>query len=98
MRKVIIILAGLPVLAVVLYSTGFASGFAEAFVASRDAVREHHPGLPTCESQHGQDDAKRVIDNSPLAKQSGLTVVLMKNGATSGTGRFANTPCGRAAS
>jgi hypothetical protein len=52
MRKVMITLGGLSVLAVVLYFTGFAGSFAEAFVTSRDAVLEHHAGLPTCESQH----------------------------------------------
>jgi hypothetical protein len=79
MRKVMITLAGMAVLAVVLYFTGFAGGFAEGFVTSRDAVLEHHAGLPTCESQHGQDDAKRASNDSPLAKQTGVAIVLMSD-------------------
>jgi hypothetical protein len=79
MRKVMITLAGLSVLAVALYFTGFAGSFAEAFVTSRDAALEHHAGLPTCESQHGQDDAKRASDGSPLAKQTGIAIILVSD-------------------
>jgi hypothetical protein len=75
MRKIMITLAGISVLAVVLYSTGFIDGFAENFAAAR----EGHAGLPTCDSPHGQDFAKQATDNSPVAKQVSITVVLVSD-------------------
>jgi hypothetical protein len=75
MRKATIALATIAVLAVVLYSTGFMDGFTENFAAAR----EGHAWLPTCESQHGQDFAKHATDNSPVAKQGGITVVLVSD-------------------
>jgi len=36
-----------------------------------------HPGLPSCESSHGQADAKRAMENSPFAKNLSLTIITM---------------------
>jgi hypothetical protein len=44
---------------------GFVSGF------------EGHPGLPSCDSSHGQSDAKRAIENGPAVKASGITVIAL---------------------
>jgi hypothetical protein len=75
MRKAMIPLAGIAVLAVVLYFSAFVDAFTESFVAAS----EGHGGLPTCESSHGQEDAKRTSDGSPAAKQRGVNAVLVSN-------------------
>jgi hypothetical protein len=64
-------LAGLAVLVVGLYFSGFAEGFVMGF--------EGHPGLPGCDSSHGKSDAQRAVDNSPWAKTSGIAVLAISD-------------------
>lgn len=67
MRKTLIFSGGLALLGALLYSTGFVEGFMSGF--------EGHPGLPSCDSSHGQSDAKQAIENGPLARSSSITVL-----------------------
>jgi hypothetical protein len=67
MRKYLIALVSVGVLGVLLYFSGFMEGFVSGF--------EGHPGLPSCDSAHGQSDAKRAIENGPFAKANGITVI-----------------------
>jgi hypothetical protein len=62
----------------VAYYSGFASGFIEAFEFSFHG----HPGLPSCDSSHGVDDAKRAMDNSPFAKSNNLNIIALINTKT----------------
>jgi hypothetical protein len=59
----------LALLASGLYLTGFFEGFMSGF--------EGHPGLPSCSSSHGQDDAQQAIDNAPFAKASSITILAL---------------------
>ena len=68
-----LVLAGLAALGTGLYFTGNVDAFVENYAWSRDG----HPGLPSCDSSHGQSDAKRAIDNSPFAKTYGIAVVVL---------------------
>jgi hypothetical protein len=69
MRKYLIALVGVGVLGVLLYFSGFMEGFVSDF--------EEHPGLPSCDSSHGQSDAKRAIENGPFAKANGINVIAL---------------------
>ena len=70
MRKASIALAVVAVLGAVLYYSGFTESFVENFAWSFAG----HAGIPSCKSSHGRSDAKRAIENSPVAKTSGITV------------------------
>jgi hypothetical protein len=66
---------------IVLVAVGglaYYSGFVEAFIFAF----EGHPDLPSCDSSHGKDDAKRAMDNSPFAKSSNLNVIALINPKT----------------
>lgn len=65
--KTIIALVSVVVLGLLLYFSGFIEGFISGI--------EGHPGLPSCESSHGQSDAKQAIENSPFAKTSSISVL-----------------------
>jgi hypothetical protein len=78
LRKTLVAVALLGAAAVGLYASGFAEGFVEGFISSVHG----HPGLPSCESSHGQSDAKRAIENSPLAKTTGLSVIALTDPKT----------------
>jgi hypothetical protein len=54
---------------VLLYFSGFMEGFVSGF--------EGHAGLPSCDSSHGQSDAKRAIENGPFAKAGGINVIAL---------------------
>lgn len=73
MRKGAIALAGLAVLGVALYYSGFTEAFVESFTWSAAG----HAGLPSCQSSHGQSDAKHAIENSPFAKTNGIAVIVI---------------------
>jgi hypothetical protein len=68
-RKFAIALFGLVVVGVLLYFSGFFEGFISGF--------EGHPGLPSCESAHGKDDAKRAVENSQVIKAANISVLII---------------------
>jgi hypothetical protein len=65
-RKVIVAVVGVIVLAVPLYFSGFFEGITSHI--------EGHPGLPSCKSSHGRADAKKTIEKSTFFETSGLAV------------------------
>jgi hypothetical protein len=69
LTRSVVALIGLTVLLALLYFSGFIEGFISGF--------QGHAGMPSCESSHGQSDAKRAIENSPLAKTSGVAVLTL---------------------
>lgn len=67
MRKLIIALIGLAILGAVLYFSGFTEAFMYGF--------EGHAGLPSCDSSHGQSDAKAALENAPFAKTLHINII-----------------------
>lgn len=77
MRKRAIALIVVVGLGTLLYFSGFYEGVVSGF--------EGHPGLPSCESSHGQSDTKRAFEGSPFAKSSGIAVIGMSDVKTIST-------------
>jgi len=73
-RTTIIVLIGIVAVALLLYYSGFVESFIYGF--------EGHAGLPSCESSHGQSDAKRAIENAPFAKTLGISIVAISDAKT----------------
>ena len=44
---------------------------------------EHHPGLPSCDTETGLANAKAAMDNSPLLKTNGVSTLAIRNVKTS---------------
>jgi hypothetical protein len=66
-RKLVIALAGMTALVAILYYSGFVESFIYGF--------EGHAGLPSCDSSHGQKDAKNAMENSPMMMTLHLSIV-----------------------
>jgi hypothetical protein len=72
---------GLVVLVCAAVALGrpFISSFISAFISGFSIGRG---GLPSCDSSYGQSGAKQAIENSPLAKTSGITIIAMSDAKT----------------
>src|ERR1700683_5581731 len=83
MRKLWIGLGVMLVIAVAADASWFMTDFARSFSESRKAVLEHHPGLPSCDTETGLLNAKAAMDNSPLLKTNGVSAIAIRNDKTS---------------
>jgi hypothetical protein len=83
MRRLWIGLGVVLVVAVTAYASGFATAFTRSFAESRKAVLEHHPGIPSCDTETGLANAKAAMDNSPLLKTSGISTLAIRSAKTS---------------
>jgi len=73
-HKWAIAMAGAAAIGLLLYFSGFTEAFISGF--------EGHPGLPSCESTRGQSDAKKALENAPLAKSIGIAIIAITNAKT----------------
>jgi hypothetical protein len=83
MRRLWIGLGVVLVVAAAAYASGFATAFTRSFAESRKAVLEHHPGIPSCDTETGLANAKAAMDNSPALKSSGISVLAIRSAKTS---------------
>jgi hypothetical protein len=78
MRKLWIGSGVAMVVAIAAYASGFVTAFTRSFAESRRSVLEHHPGIPSCDTETGLVNAKAAIDNSPLLKTNGITALAIR--------------------
>ena len=74
-RRWIVVICLLLVVITTGCVTGFFHNFAVSFSESRRAVLEGHRDLPSCDSESGLANARTVIDDIPILKQNGVTVL-----------------------
>jgi hypothetical protein len=83
MRKLLIGVGVVLIIAAVAYASGSLNGFTRSFTESRKSALEGHPALPSCDTETGLAYAREAIGNSPLLKRNGAYALMISSPKTS---------------
>jgi hypothetical protein len=83
MRKLLIGLGAVLIVAAAAYASGSIDAFTRSFTESRKSVLEGHQGIPSCDTETGMANARAAIDNSPLFKKNGISALAISGAKTS---------------
>jgi hypothetical protein len=82
MRKLLIGVGVVLIIAAVAYASGSLNGFTRSFTESRKSVLEGHQGIPSCDTETGLANARAAIDNSPLLKKNAISALAISSPKT----------------